>query len=291
MSRGITFYLRVRILFLRKHALELDDRIDRDIIESFPLAQYAAEHWVKHAQFENVASRAKDGMECLFDADKPHFAAWLWIYRPHSDFSMSTKCPKRPEVVSLYYAALLGFRDLTEHLLAEHLEDVHVKGGHKVTPLHASVGRGHTDVFSLLVEHFPDLDIQDLWNQTPLHRASYGGHLEIGQRLLDRDADINAEEFDGRTPLYIAARNGQLEFARMLLERGAAINTPCEDGRAALHVASINDHVEVVRLLLENGADLFARDDDGLTPFDIASSYGWEETVQLLSEYRAKSVK
>jgi hypothetical protein len=60
--------------------LRLDDRVDRENIKNFPFARYAAEYWVMHAQFENASSRIKDGMECLFDADKPHFATWLWIY-------------------------------------------------------------------------------------------------------------------------------------------------------------------------------------------------------------------
>ena len=60
--------------------LRLDDRVDRDKIENFPLARYAAQYWATHARFENASSCIKDGMECLFDADKPHFATWLWIY-------------------------------------------------------------------------------------------------------------------------------------------------------------------------------------------------------------------
>ena len=60
--------------------LRLDDGTDLNNIESFPLAQYAAEYWVKHAQFGKVSSRIEEGMDCLFDADKPHFATWLWIY-------------------------------------------------------------------------------------------------------------------------------------------------------------------------------------------------------------------
>ncbi|KAI9438390.1 hypothetical protein BJY52DRAFT_1217465 [Lactarius psammicola] len=43
--------------------------------DSTPLAQYAAEHWVTHAQVENVASRVRDGMEYLFDPDQPYFEA------------------------------------------------------------------------------------------------------------------------------------------------------------------------------------------------------------------------
>ena len=60
--------------------LRLDDHVDRDSIENFPLAQYAARCWPIHARFENTSTRIKDGMECLFDAGKPHFATWLWIY-------------------------------------------------------------------------------------------------------------------------------------------------------------------------------------------------------------------
>ena len=57
--------------------LRLDDQVDRDNIKKFPLALYAAQYWTTHARFENVSSRIKDGMGRLFDADKPHFAAWL----------------------------------------------------------------------------------------------------------------------------------------------------------------------------------------------------------------------
>ena len=263
--------------------LRLDDRIDWDTIKKFPLARYAAEHWVKHARFGNVASRIKDGMECLFDVDEPHFVAWLWICDP--GYSPS----ERSEGVPLYYATKFGFRDLTEHLLAVHPEYVHAKGGREVTPLHASAIHGHADIFSLLVEHFPNVDIKGAFDQTPLHRASSEGHLEIGRRLLDRGADINAQEIDGWTPLFLAAMNGELEFVRMLLLRGAAINAPSNRGETPLHVASESGHVEIVRLLLEHGADLNACNKSGDTPSEVASSYGRREIVQLLYEYSTKS--
>jgi hypothetical protein len=60
--------------------LKLDDSVDRDKIKMFPLAKYAAEHWVKHARFEGVSSYIKDRIECLFDPDKPYFVAWIWIH-------------------------------------------------------------------------------------------------------------------------------------------------------------------------------------------------------------------
>ena len=270
--------------------LRLDDRIDRDTIKNFPLAKYAAQHWVEHAQFENVAPRIKAGMEDLFDGDKPHFATWIWIYNPERAVSMSTMCPETPRVVPLYYAARLGFRDLTEHLLAEHPEDVHAKGGYWMTPLHAAVFYGHTDVVLKLVEHFPDVDIPGHYRQTPLHRASSRGRVEIGLWLLDRGANVNAQEQYGWTPLYIAVLHGHLESARMLLERGAAINTPDNRGATPLHLAAEKGHLEFVRLLLEHGADLQPCNENGQTPSDVASRSGRREIVQLLSQYDAQSV-
>ena len=263
--------------------LRLDDRIDRDKIKNFPLAEYAARHWVEHARFEDVSSHIKNGMECLFDADKPHLSAWLWIHNEdRSGRSMLTMSPDKPDTNPLYYATLFGFRDLTARLLAKHPEDVHAKGGRQLTPLHASAYRGHTDVLSLLIEHFPNLDIKGDWGQTPLHLASYGGHLEVGKQLLDHSVDVNAHDNLDRTPLFVAALNGQLAFARMLLDNGAMINIP--DWTTPLHVASQWGHVEVVRLLLEHGADLRARDENGRTPSETASHYEKLEIVQLLSQ-------
>jgi hypothetical protein len=57
--------------------LRLDDHINRENIKDFPLAGYAAQHWVDHARFGNVTSIIKGGIGYLFDADRPHFAAWL----------------------------------------------------------------------------------------------------------------------------------------------------------------------------------------------------------------------
>jgi hypothetical protein len=276
--------------------LRLDDRINRDNIKDFPLARYAARYWDDHARFGNVSSVIKGEMECLFDADKPHFAAWLWIYnRDRHGPSMSTMRPDKPEAVPLYYAAQFGFRDLTAHLLAEHPEDVRAKGGYNETPLHASAARGHVDTFSLLLDHCPDLEFRGNSDLTPLHSVSWRGdsreYLEIGKGLLDRGANVDACDNEDWTPLHLAAHNGGLEFARMLLEYGAAINAPDNEGQTPLHKASEDGHVEVVRLLLECGADVNAGDRDGKTPSATALHHGWRRVVEVLSEYGTNSTK
>ena len=90
--------------------LQLDDRMNRNKIKNFPLAKYAARYWVKHAQAENLLSQIKDGIERLFDPNKPHFAAWLWIYNEDiGGSSMVTMFPTTPAAVPLYHAARFGF--------------------------------------------------------------------------------------------------------------------------------------------------------------------------------------
>lgn len=41
------------------------DRVDKNSMKHFPLAIYAARHWVAHAQFENVSACIEDAMEHL----------------------------------------------------------------------------------------------------------------------------------------------------------------------------------------------------------------------------------
>jgi ankyrin repeat protein len=271
--------------------LRLDDRIDRDSIKSFPLARYAAQYWPTHAQVENVSSDIKDGMERLFDANKPHFATWLWIYDDDRwTRSMATMCPEKPEAVPLYYAARLGFRDLVEHLIAEHPEHVSARGGFRVTPIHAAASAGHTNVLSLLVQHGADVNERNSIGDTPVFQASDKARLEAGRFLLNHGADVDARNRYNNTALLYAIIHSNIEFARMLLERGAVINARYQLDMSPLHWAAREGRAEVVRLVLEHGADVNARDANGNTPSQLGSLRGYQDIVELISAYGAKSV-
>ena len=263
--------------------LLLDDRTDCDSLKSFPLARYAAQYWASHARIENVSSRIKDGMECLFDADKPHFATWLWIYNEWGG-SMSTMRPEKPEAVPLYYAAMLGLHSLAEHFIAKHPDHVNAKGGRDVTPLHVAVAAGHSDILFLLIEHGADVNGRGRRGDTPLHRASKKARLEAGQLLLNRGAGVDVPNSSNNTALIYATAFGHTEFTRMLLERGAMIDVRCDFGRTPLHWAAANGQAEVVRLLLDRGADYHMRDEDGKTPLELGSQWGHYEIVELLSK-------
>ena len=270
--------------------LRLDDRVDRDKIKDFPLARYAAQYWPTHARFGNTSSHVMDGMKCLFDAEKPYFAAWFWIYNEEGgdEKSMSTMCPEKPEASPLYYAAIFGFRDLAEHLIAEHPEYVTARGGPEQTPMHVAASAGHANILSLLLEHGAEVDALGHMGQTPLHRASWNLEVEAGRCLLDHGADINARNNNGLTPLGPAAYQ-DLEFTRMLVEHGARINDHDSNGWTSLHWAVVSANIQIVRLLLEHGADVNVRDNSGHTPSQFVSRR--PEIAELLSKYGAKSVQ
>jgi ankyrin repeat protein len=239
-------------------------------------------------------------MECLFDAGKPHFATWLWIYDDERDGrSMSAMCPEKPEAVPLYHAARLGFRDLAEYLIAEHPEHVNARGGAAMTPMHVAARAGHANILSLLLEHGADVDGRSTYNYTPLLQASLYGNIEAGQFLLDHGADINTRIDNGSTALTLAASYGYVEFARMLLHRGAGIND-CDNylSSTPLHWAVRSQDVQVVQFFLDHGADVSARDQKGRTPCQLAKEWfeahrspSRQEIVELLSGYDGKSVE
>jgi hypothetical protein len=270
--------------------LRLDDQVDKDNIENFPLARYAAQYWATHARFENTSSRIKDGMECLFDADKPHFATWLWVYNEDlGGHSMIEVSPPKPKAVPLYYAARIGCRYLAEHLIAEHPEHVNARGGREVTPIHAAASAGQADILSLLIQHGADVNGRGRAGRTPLFLASENAKLEAGRFLLNHGADIDTRDGYNNTALIYAIIAGNIKFARMLLERGIVVNGWCQAGDTPLHIAVQSERTEVVRMLLERGADVNARDPYGITPSRVGIRD--PEIAELLSKYHAKSVK
>ena len=141
--------------------LQLDYSIDATKIKNFPLAHYAAEHWVDHASFEGVSSDIRDGMDRLFDKDRPHLASWLSVYDIETCLCMDTDdtvCLKEPDAVPLYYAVCCGFRGLVERLLDVHPQDLNAEGGIFGTPLGAALHKGHPNIALSLLEHGADGD-------------------------------------------------------------------------------------------------------------------------------------
>lgn len=236
--------------------LRLDERVDRGSIVGYPLARYAAVHWIDHVEFENVLSYVKDGITHLFDAGKPHLAALLWLHDADG-FLNAGDSPTRPKACPLYYAVRIGHRALVEHVLSKRPQDVNADGGYYGPPLHAAFHKSVVDiqVVWLLLENGADVNIRGYWNQTPLHCASIEGFPDVVRWLLRRGVDVNARQGDRSTPLHLAAHNGRLEAAEILLEHNADVNALDDGGRVALDDAARSGHQKLVQLLAKHGGD------------------------------------
>ena len=277
--------------------LQIQDDVEGCTPEDHPLARYAAEHWTSHAQFREVASRLHNGMECLFDANKPHFYVWLALCdidnRPNKDATFYWFVPDGGKSLAapLYYAALYGFHDLVEHLMTEHPEDVNADGGYYVRPLVAALAGEHFQTADLLRRYGADPNVRGQYGRNPLHAAAFSGNLEMVRILIVYAADIEALDEGGWTPLLWASGGRYLKHVpiiRLLLEHGAYINLQTPKGWTPLHWASFNGALQVVRLLLEYGADTVAEVNSGKTALQLAADRGLDEVVELLREHGAK---
>ena len=287
------------VLLQRRDAV---DAVDGKIPRDHALAQYAARHWTTHAQFGEISPRLQEGMEYLFDPDKPHFADWISLFDidtkvpEGSTFYLSKKFEKsagRP----VYYAALCRFRDLVQHLAIEYPRDVNDDGGYYGRPLVAALAREHFKTADLLHHYGADSHVQGGAKMyTPLHSAAYYGNLEVVKKLIEYDVDIGAENRNGWTPLSVASEGRYINRAviRLLAEHGADVNTRAKNGLTPLHRAALCVAPDVVRLLLELGADVEATDDDGKTAIHLVGTAtnpvdpgGFDKIKKLLLEYRA----
>jgi len=235
-------------------------------------------------------------MECLFDPDKPYFAAWLKLYDLDKDLKTSPlyfAASQEPDAGPLYYAALCGFQGLVENLIIKYPHLVNAIGGFYETPALAALARRHLELAQMLYRKGSSVDSRKR-GVFPLHSALRWGDREMVQVLLDWKLDINAKDSSSATPLSLAFRKNwapnHFETIQLLLEYGADPNARVHHGSTPLHLASSAGMVEVARLLLEYGADVEAVDDDGRTAFEVASEEGRDEMTKLLSEYGAKDI-
>ena len=274
--------------------LHLDKGITRSTLPTFPLAEYAAEHWFEHARFEGVSQNIFGGMKQLFDRRRTHLAVWLWICDPTIPFWKRDKPEKArltPHGTPLHYAAFCGLPDVVKDLAIEDPQDVNSGSfngaeGEKV-PLDLTLREGHLNVARLLIEHGADVAAQSEDGTTPLHRVSFQGHVDLAWLLIEHGADVAAQSKGGSTPLQRASFQGHVDVARLLIKHGADAAARSKDGMTPLHSAAFRGDMDVARLLIEHGADAAAQSEDGTTPLHSASFQAHVDLPQLLIKHGA----
>ena len=331
-----TILRRYHITLTRSHTLataaclgmllHLDKNITRGDLDKFPLAEYAAEHWVNHARFEDVSQTVEDGMKRLFDPNKHHFSVWVWIHDLEDRYWSREKRgerPSHPKGTPLHYAALCGLDIVVTFLIIEHSQDLDTQCfDHKSTALHLASRRGHVEIIRVLLDNGADADARNNYNSTPLHMASTGGHVEAIRLLLERgvnaihrddqgfgaielayqgghskvarvflelghDLGLVANNINRWPPLNRALFEGNIELARRLLEHGANLKPQGYDELILTQAASAGGPTEAIGVLLEQGIDITAQNNHGLPPLHLASLAGHVEVVRILLEHGA----
>jgi hypothetical protein len=214
--------------------LQLDDHDEQDgVLKNAPLAVYAAEYWVRHAPSEDVAASRIKGMEYLFDPDKPYFAAWRRLHdidiipTYESVFYQLGYTWKSGAKIPLYYAALCGFANLVEQLIANHPQHVNAIGGCYRTPAVAASAGRHFQLAQVLHRNGSSLEPRGSCKNTPLHSAAWCGDLEMVQVLLEYGVDVNTKNSYNFTPLDFAlygCHHNDSRVAGLLVEHGAQVS-------------------------------------------------------------------
>ena len=238
------------------------------------LAGYAARHWMKHAQVDNVASRVQDGMEDLFDPEKPYFEAWIQLHDIDSEntFGLPIQPDPEPGARPLYYAALCGFYEIVEYLTLKSPQYASARGGLCGTPLHSASFEGHLPVVRYLLRHGVDVNVRDAGKDTPLLLASWHGHRDVVQCLLEHGAAVDLRDQVENTPLVLAAPYGPVDVVRMLLEHHADVDAQNTSHDSPLMLAARHGNVDIAQVLLEHHADVHSQGQHGQTPLHFATS-------------------
>jgi len=273
--------------------LQLDEKVDKKRIEGFPLAFYSALHWVDHSKYDETRPEVRGIIKELLDPKMPYLAAWTWISDVDEDWSPVPvsindlkEHPSQRSGTSLYYAALCGFKGMTEYLISTHAQDVNSDSGRHGTPLHAAAYKKHIDIVHVLLNHGADINANGPMG-CPLISACdgghSGGHVEIVRLLLEHGASV--DEWNGHGALSVASSTRNVEAVQLLLQYSVDINFADGGGWTALHWAAF--WPEIIELLLEYGANINARDVANSTPLYNASRKGILESVQTLLRHGA----
>jgi ankyrin repeat protein len=246
-----------------------------DLIDTYPLVDYAAEYSGKHLDTLNPREHPDllETFQHLFDPkswsqsllNNLHmlYATGMYLDRrdPPSECTVYSEMPVRGFAAwSLISVSRLGLIETTKWLLS--FEDVRSEintffnahsGG---PPIMAASAFGHAEIVLILLNASANPNLYSMFSA--LHVASMNGHAQIVRILIDSEADVNQISLWDNTALFLAANNGHIQIIQMLLDAGAKLD-PGGNRYSALQTASELGYPAAVRLLLRDGPTAYRR--------------------------------
>ena len=162
------------------------------MLDSMPLAMYAAEHWIGHAKSGGVDPATLQLILCLFTPESAPFKNWTQIY--DIDFDDEKENPWNLEKdkfhSALYYSSLAGIQELSDGLIKRG-GNANVEGGRLGNPLQAASCEGYEAIVKLLLENGAKANAKGGKYGDALQAASYKGSESIVKLLLENEAEVN----------------------------------------------------------------------------------------------------
>lgn len=278
----------------------LDSLTSLETLDGFPLLEYAARYWFKHARVieENCKislplsdrllwsqKEALNNWVCLYDLDYAFRGFFSGSYQDWQSFNVNRHQDRINH--PLYYATLADLRVSVKFILDKGA-NVNAQGRRHGTALHAAAYSGHETISQLLLDKGADVNAQGGYYGTVLQAAAAErDHKTIVQLLIDRGANVNAQGGEYDTALQAAAAKGHETMVQLLIDKGANVNAQGGYFGTALQAAAAENHKTIVQLLIDKGANVNALKGNYCTALQAAAYFGHKTIVQLLIDKKA----
>ena len=163
----------------------------KELEEKFPLAEYAAKHWLKHAHDAGWDSDTGGLVSEIF-LKRDALENWIRLGQPEEPWEREPDMSKSSNDIgpSIYYASQAGLLKPLK-ILIEAGADVNAPGGYYGNALQAASYEGHREVIDVLLDKGADVNVHGGRFGTALQAAACNGHKEIVHILLDAGADVD----------------------------------------------------------------------------------------------------
>jgi ankyrin repeat protein len=258
----------------------------KDLLEHYPLAEYAVQFWGEHARGGPELSLEESITTFLKNGSKA--AVWYRISR----YLRQGYDNPSSHATGLHIASGFGLSRIVRSLISASNIDVNTRDSSGLTPLHWAARDGQeAGVKELLKYPNAIADASSYRGLTPLFLAAANGHVGVVSRLLQRqdiDVDVKDSNF-GQSPLWKAVDGGHVAVVQLLLGHpNVTVNSRNRPwGQTPLWRAAEHGHTAIVRLLLQRPeVDANAADSNyAQTPLQRATENGHTAVVELLRRH------
>ncbi|PPQ88497.1 hypothetical protein CVT25_013168 [Psilocybe cyanescens] len=261
--------------------------LTKDMLESFPLAEYAAQHWTDHLRLGKINPALYQSVLSLLTLESA-FTKWVQIHNIDTPIwkIKQNLCLKRNEIPSpLYYASLSGMDEVVKHLIKQK-KDVNAQGGLYGNALQAACYKENEAIVKLLLKHGANVNAQGGEYDNALQAACHKGHEAIVKLLLKYGADVNTQG-PYNNALQTACCKGHKTIVKLLLEHGVDVNAQGGWYGNALQATCYDENKAIVELQLEHGANVNIQDGQYGNALQAACYKDHEAIIELLLEHGA----